>query len=545
MKRLLRTWLCLALLAASAAGAWAQGTIAVEVDGRALVFDQPPVMQGGRVLVPLRGIFEALGAKVEWDAASRTIRATLGASSMVLPLGSSRAVVDGRTVALDVPAASVGGRTMVPLRFVAEALGADVRWDGAGRRVAIASGGTASVPGPLVTPAPGASPSPSPPAPAPSAFQAALDLPRLQVGNQAGLLKILDRKRQKVDYFRTLDDRTTAPITEEQRARIWATLGVPADQVARVARDVMASYPTLPKMPSLALLAVAGSGSAEASLAASLQDFVVAHLGAEKDNVLRRQAVLSLALMSSTSPAAVEAVLHLFETEDNLWVTFPVQMFFEYHASAIRAMPDLARLRSRAAAVQSLYTPAVLGSLGPGEGVGFRLSRGPAVVEDLSGQGLETLPTGLLDNAQLRQLSLAGNRLALLPATLGRLQALEALVVSGNLLTDLPDALSGLSRLRFLDLGGNALAEFPPAVLSLARLEVLDLSDNRLADLPPGMAALGSLRVLNLERNRLAHVPVGLTSLRNLDVLELEGNPLPVTEVEALRRALPGTRIGF
>ena len=122
------------------APAWAQG-ISVELDGRQLSFDQPPAMMGGRLLVPLRGIFEALKADVVYDGATRSIQATKGSRVVQLQLGSRTAVIDGRTLFLDVPADTIGGRTMVPLRFVSEALGADVKWEGATKTVRLSSTG--------------------------------------------------------------------------------------------------------------------------------------------------------------------------------------------------------------------------------------------------------------------------------------------------------------------------------------------------------------------------------------------------------------------
>lgn len=128
-------------------GAWGQG-ISVQLDGKNLNFDQPPAMIDGRLLVPLRGIFEALAADVLYDAATRSIKATKGTTIVQLQLGSRTALIDGRTVYLDVPADTVGGRTMVPLRFVSESLGAEVKWNGAMRIVelssGVASGGTDS-----------------------------------------------------------------------------------------------------------------------------------------------------------------------------------------------------------------------------------------------------------------------------------------------------------------------------------------------------------------------------------------------------------------
>ena len=117
--------------------------IAVTVDGSPVMFQgQGPVSVSGRVLVPLRGVLEAMGAYVESRSASRSIFARRGATEIFLTLGDRNAVVNGSNVVLDVPAASMGGSTMVPLRFMGESLGADVRWIDATRTVVINTGGT-------------------------------------------------------------------------------------------------------------------------------------------------------------------------------------------------------------------------------------------------------------------------------------------------------------------------------------------------------------------------------------------------------------------
>jgi hypothetical protein len=118
----------------------------VTVDGRPLQFGAPPLVEQGRTLVPLRAIFEALGASVTWDAAVQTVTGTKGAVTVRLTVGSTTAYVSGRAVALDVPGKIVGGRTLVPLRFVGESLGADVAHDGATGRIVIRSAGAASAP---------------------------------------------------------------------------------------------------------------------------------------------------------------------------------------------------------------------------------------------------------------------------------------------------------------------------------------------------------------------------------------------------------------
>lgn len=144
---MLKKFLATSLLTATLTGAsLAQPGVQVTIDSRPLMLDQPAVMQDGRVLVPLRGIFEGLGADVLYMPAERSIKATRGQTQVELRLGSRNALINGQTSYLDVPASSIGGRTMVPLRFVSEALGADVDWRSATRTVAITSPSAAPQP---------------------------------------------------------------------------------------------------------------------------------------------------------------------------------------------------------------------------------------------------------------------------------------------------------------------------------------------------------------------------------------------------------------
>lgn len=116
--------------------------IQVFIDGNLLQLDVAPVLEQGRTLVPLRAIFEALGAEVEWEQDQQRVAATKGRLTLSLQIGSRKAQKNGIQVDLDVPAKILDNRTMVPLRFVGEALGAGVVWDGEKRRIAIASGGS-------------------------------------------------------------------------------------------------------------------------------------------------------------------------------------------------------------------------------------------------------------------------------------------------------------------------------------------------------------------------------------------------------------------
>lgn len=113
-----------------------QGII-VLIDDQLQQYDQTPVNVDGRTMVPLRAIFEALGAKVEWDGATQTVTATKDDTTVVLTINSNEAWVNGKKVLLDVPAKLINENTMVPIRFVSEALGANVEWDNYSQSVII------------------------------------------------------------------------------------------------------------------------------------------------------------------------------------------------------------------------------------------------------------------------------------------------------------------------------------------------------------------------------------------------------------------------
>jgi len=158
MDRKRAVWIVLALVAAISVAAptqsGAQGMIRVFVDGQPVNFDVPPTVIQGRVLVPLRGIFERLGATVDYNAANQHILAVRGGQTVELTVGSRQAAVNNQPQLLDVPAFTINGRTMVPLRFISEALGAGVQWNAANATILINSNGaapTASAP-PVATP---------------------------------------------------------------------------------------------------------------------------------------------------------------------------------------------------------------------------------------------------------------------------------------------------------------------------------------------------------------------------------------------------------
>ena len=105
-------------------------SLKVFVNGKAARFDVPPVIKDGRTLVPVRALVEALGATVEWQAETRTVIISKGDTQITLQLESRTALVNGQPVELDVPAKLTNGRTVIPLRFIAQNLGCHVDFDG-------------------------------------------------------------------------------------------------------------------------------------------------------------------------------------------------------------------------------------------------------------------------------------------------------------------------------------------------------------------------------------------------------------------------------
>jgi len=118
---------------------FAQNNIRVTVDGALLSFDVPPTTRRGQTLVPMRAIFESLGATVDWNAATSTITARRLDQTIQLTVGSTTATVNGRYVNLDVPAEIIRNRTLVPVRFVSESLGAHVDWSADAQTVVIST----------------------------------------------------------------------------------------------------------------------------------------------------------------------------------------------------------------------------------------------------------------------------------------------------------------------------------------------------------------------------------------------------------------------
>ena len=115
----------------------ASSGISIYINDEKQWFSHQALIEHGVTLVPLRGIFEELGAEVTWNRENKTIHASKGNIKIALKIGSTTAKVDGNTVTLSVPAQTNNGQTLVPLRFISESLGATVQWNPISQRITI------------------------------------------------------------------------------------------------------------------------------------------------------------------------------------------------------------------------------------------------------------------------------------------------------------------------------------------------------------------------------------------------------------------------
>jgi len=138
MKKALQILLCMIFILTAFSGvAGAAEPVKVLIDDEVITFDVAPVIREGRTLVPVRKIVESMGGEVAWNEANRTVTVNKGDDNVVLVIDSNLARVNETDVVMDVPAAIIDGRTLIPLRFVSENLDAVVAWDAVTRTISI------------------------------------------------------------------------------------------------------------------------------------------------------------------------------------------------------------------------------------------------------------------------------------------------------------------------------------------------------------------------------------------------------------------------
>lgn len=128
------------MIAATVCSVSADGNeISVYYDAAEVEFDVKPQIINGRTMVPIRAIFEKMGAAVQWDSATNTATCTKGDTVVKMTVNSKDMYINDQLVQMDVEPVVVDGRTLAPARYVAEAFGANVQWSSKNNSVVICS----------------------------------------------------------------------------------------------------------------------------------------------------------------------------------------------------------------------------------------------------------------------------------------------------------------------------------------------------------------------------------------------------------------------
>jgi outer membrane protein assembly factor BamB len=113
------------------------GSKKAKIDGKDYNLDTPPIIINGRTLVPVRFIAEGFNAEVKWDNKTRKVTIMDNNTTIELWINQTKAKIDGKDYNLDTPPIIINGRTLVPVRFIAEGFNAEVKWDNKNQIVTI------------------------------------------------------------------------------------------------------------------------------------------------------------------------------------------------------------------------------------------------------------------------------------------------------------------------------------------------------------------------------------------------------------------------
>ena len=111
--------------------------ISLEIDGTVIRTEVPPTVIGGRTMVPVRDIFEACGANVTWDPATKKITGSKGGKNVVMQVGSNKLYMNSSVATMDCTPVIIEGRTLAPARYVALGFGGTTQWDALNKVVVI------------------------------------------------------------------------------------------------------------------------------------------------------------------------------------------------------------------------------------------------------------------------------------------------------------------------------------------------------------------------------------------------------------------------
>ncbi len=137
MKKIISLFVVLCIVLSAVPVMAADEVITLKVNGIVVETDTPPYIRNDRTMVPMRAIFEALGAIVTWNDDTKTARGVKGETTVEITVGENLIYKNGEATLLDCAAEIVNGRTMVPVRAIGEAFGATVTWDNDNRTVNI------------------------------------------------------------------------------------------------------------------------------------------------------------------------------------------------------------------------------------------------------------------------------------------------------------------------------------------------------------------------------------------------------------------------
>ena len=117
--------------------AYSEKLISLEIDGTVIRTEVPPTVIGGRTMVPVRDIFEACGANVTWDPATKKITGSKGGKNVVMQVGSNKLYMNSSVATMDCTPVIIEGRTLAPARYVALGFGGTTQWDALNKVVVI------------------------------------------------------------------------------------------------------------------------------------------------------------------------------------------------------------------------------------------------------------------------------------------------------------------------------------------------------------------------------------------------------------------------
>ena len=117
--------------------AYSEKVISLEIDGTVIRTEVPPTVIGGRTMVPVRDIFEACGANVTWDPATKKITGSKGGKNVVMQVGSNKLYMNSSVATMDCTPVIIEGGTLAPARYVALGFGGTTQWDALNKVVVI------------------------------------------------------------------------------------------------------------------------------------------------------------------------------------------------------------------------------------------------------------------------------------------------------------------------------------------------------------------------------------------------------------------------